>query len=56
MDFRIVNVIPESSVLRQQRMFRSFFSMSDHMPRITFAELYETLAHGEPGDYILVGA
>lgn len=47
----------ESSIRRGGRNWiSSFVSMTDHLPRITFDQLYETLAHGAPGEYILVGA
>lgn len=47
-----VNVIIESSF--ENAAFRRMFSDYDHLPRITFDQLYDTLAHGAPGDYILV--
>ncbi len=51
---RTVNIHSQARRRYESRWFRSFFSDSDHWPRITFAQLYETLAHGEPGDYLLL--
>ena len=55
-NIRIVNVTRESEYLRRQRLFRACFGNSPEPTRITFDQLYETLAHGEPGEYILLGA
>lgn len=59
MNLRIVNVIRESTILKQRPLALNFCSLvSEGAPatRITFSELYDTLASGKPGDYILVGA
>ena len=51
-----VNVTRESEWKRQGRFMRTCFSNQPEPTRITFDQLYETLAHGEPGEYILLGA
>lgn len=52
---RIVNVIRESEWRRQRLKFRSFWGGVEPT-WITMDQLYETLAHGKEGEYVLEGA
>lgn len=56
MNYRVVSVIPESIDREQRRGFRTCFSDEPEPKRISFAQLYETLAHGALDHYILAGA
>lgn len=53
-DRRIVNVWRESTYLKFRSTFRSFWGDDERF--ISIGELFDALAHGSPGLYILRGS
>lgn len=53
LDGRSVNITRECEWQRQRRLMRICFGSQPEPTRISMAQLYETLDHGRPGEYIL---